>query len=124
VADTSTHKLIKRRFEEPDEHRPFPRGSNDLVHIAGVTLGLARFEPGWRWSESVKPLVGTESCQVEHLGYILSGRLRTRMDDGTEMESVAGDIMYTAPGHDGWVVGDEPVLFLEIKGAEPYAKRA
>jgi hypothetical protein len=116
-------KIVKRRFDTPDEHRPFPLGSSDVVTIGGTTLGMARFEPGWRWSESVRPIVGTESCQVEHLGYVLSGRLHTRMDDGTEAEAAAGDLVHIPPGHDGWTVGDEPVLFLEIMGAAPYARR-
>jgi ethanolamine utilization protein EutQ (cupin superfamily) len=120
----STQQMMKRRFDNPDEHRSFPLGSNDLVKVGEVTIGLAKFEPGWRWSESLRPIVGTESCQVEHLGYVLSGHLRTRMDDGTELEAEPGDVIYIPAGHDGWVVGDEPVLFLEIKGAEPYAKKA
>jgi ethanolamine utilization protein EutQ (cupin superfamily) len=117
-------KMIKRRFDTPDEHRPFPLGSNDVITIGDVTLGLARFEPGWKWSESLKPVAGTESCQVEHLGYVLSGRLLTRMDDGTEAEAVAGDLVFIPPGHNGWVVGNEPVLFLQVEGAAPYAKKA
>jgi hypothetical protein len=117
-------QMAKRRFEQPDEHRSFPLGGMDVVTIQGVTLGLARFEPGWRWSESVKPIAKTDSCQVEHLLYILSGRLHTRFDDGTEMESGPGDIAYAPPGHDGWVVGDEPVVFLEILGGKEYAKGA
>jgi ethanolamine utilization protein EutQ (cupin superfamily) len=119
----SSKKMIKRRFDTPDEHRPFPLGSNDVITIGDVTLGLARFEPGWKWSESLKPVAGTESCQVEHLGYVLSGRLLTRMDDGTEAEAVAGDLVFIPPGHNGWVVGNEPVLFLQVEAA-PYAKKA
>jgi ethanolamine utilization protein EutQ (cupin superfamily) len=119
----SKAQMKRRRFEDPDEHRPFALGATDVVAINDMTLGLAKFEPGWRWSESIKPLVKTESCQVEHLGYVLSGRLRTRMDDGTEMDAVAGDIVYIPPGHDGWVVGDEPVVFFQIEGGGEYAKR-
>ena len=115
-------QMIKRRFEDPDEHRPFPLGATDVVTINGVTLGLAKFEPGWRWSESIKPIAKTDSCQVEHLGYVLSGRLRSRMDDGTEMDAMAGDLVYVPPGHDGWVVGDEPVLFFQIMGGAEYGK--
>jgi hypothetical protein len=118
----SSRAMTTRRFDMPDEHRSFPQGGSDVITMGGVTLGLARFEPGWRWSESVKPITGTESCQVEHLGYLLSGHLRTKMDDGTEIDSVAGDLLYVPPGHDGWVVGGEPVLFLQIRGAACYAK--
>jgi uncharacterized RmlC-like cupin family protein len=119
-----TKQITKRRFEQPDEHRTFSRGGMDVVAVQGVTLGLARFEPGWRWSESIKPIAKTDSCQVEHLLYVLSGHLRTRMDDGTEMEAGPGDLTYVPPGHDGWVVGDEPVVFLEILGGKEYAKGA
>ena len=112
----SSKDIVKRRFETPDEHRSFPRGGADIVTIAGVTLGLSRFEPGWKWSEHVKPIVGTESHEAEHLGYLLSGRLHTKMDDGSEAELVAGDLAYIPAGHDGWTVGDEPVVFLEILG--------
>jgi ethanolamine utilization protein EutQ (cupin superfamily) len=119
----STKQMTKRRFDSPDEHRTFPLGSNDVVTLGDFTLGLARFEPGWKWSESLKPRVGTESCQVEHLGYILSGRLYTRMDDGSEMEFGPGDLVYVPPGHDGWTVGNESVVFLQIEGAAKYAKK-
>jgi hypothetical protein len=119
----STHQMISRRFESPDEHRSFPLGGSDVITLGGVTLGLARFEPGWRWSESLKPTVGTTSCQVEHLGYVLSGRLRTRMDDGTEMEAGPGDVVFIPAGHDGWVVGNEPVELLQIEGAATYATK-
>jgi ethanolamine utilization protein EutQ (cupin superfamily) len=118
----SKPQMTRRRFEEPDEHRPFSRGATNVVTLHGMTVGLAKFEPGWRWSESVKPIAKTESCQVEHLGYLLSGHLRTRMDDGTEMEAGPGDLIYIPPGHDGWVVGDEPVLFFQIEGGGEYAK--
>jgi hypothetical protein len=119
----STQQITARRFEHPDEHRSFPLGGSDVITIAGVTLGLAKFEPGWRWSQSLKQKAGTESCQVEHLGYVLSGRLHTRMDDGTEMEAGPGDLVHIPAGHDGWVVGDEPVLFLQIEGAAKYAAK-
>lgn len=119
----SSGTMTKRRFDAPDEHRPFPLGSNDVVTLGGVTLGLASYEPGWKWSDAIRPIVGTESCEVEHLGYVLSGRMAARMNDGSEMEFAAGDLVHIPPGHDGWIVGDEPVLFLQIMGAAPYAKR-
>ena len=119
----SSSTIAKRRFDAPDEHRTFPLGGSDVVTIGGVTLGLARFEPGWKWSESLKPIAGTESCEVEHVGYLLSGRLYTKMDDGSEMEYVPGDLLFIPAGHDGWTVGDEPALFLQIEGAAPYAKK-
>jgi hypothetical protein len=115
-------RLMKKRFDDADEHRTFPRGSMDVVRVHGVTLGLSRLEPGWRWSEDLKPIAKTDSCQVEHLVFLISGRLHTRLDDGTEGEFMAGDVGYVAPGHDGWVVGNDPVVFLEIKGADMYGK--
>jgi quercetin dioxygenase-like cupin family protein len=118
-----TESMIKR-FENPDEVREFERGRSELVSLGDATLARFVFEPGWRWSEHVKPLVGTDSCRVQHTGYLLSGSLATRMDDGTEFTVEAGDLVSIPPGHDGWVVGDEPAVFVEIRGAEQYAKRA
>ena len=80
-------------------------------------MGLFRFEPGWKWSEHIKPMVGTPSHEAEHVGYLLSGCLYTKMDDGSETEFVAGDLAYIPAGHDGWTVGDEPAVFLEIMRA-------
>jgi quercetin dioxygenase-like cupin family protein len=116
-------KMAARRFDSPDERRPFARGHTDVVTIGGVTVGLATFEPGWRWSENVKPVVGTESCEVTHVGYMLSGRLGTRMNDGTEMEFREGDLVFIPPGHDGWTVGEKPAVLLQVFGAADYAKK-
>ena len=118
-----TKSMAKRRFDAPDEHRPFSQGSTDVVTIGGMALGLASYEPGWRWSKDLKPIVGTDSCEVEHLGYLLSGRMAARMNDGTEMQFEAGDLVYIPPGHDGWIVGDEPVQFLQLMGAATYAQK-
>ena len=82
----------------------------------------AIFEPGWKWSESVKPIAGTDSCQVAHMGYQISGRMKVRMDDGSEQEFGPGDAGVIPPGHDAWVVGDEPVVFIDFQGAALYAK--
>jgi len=116
-------KMQKKSMNKPDETRNFPKGKLELVTIAGVTFGLATFEPGWKWSESVKPIVKTESCQAPHTNYHLSGRMRVRMDDGTEMEFGPGDIGIIPPGHDGWTVGDEPCVVLDITGMVDYAKK-
>ncbi len=118
---TDERKMVARRFDFPDERRPFARGHTEVVTIGGITLGLATFDPGWRWSENIKPVAGTESCEVTHLGYMLSGRLGTRMNDGAEMEFGEGDLVFIPPGHDGWTVGDEPAVFLQILGAADYA---
>ena len=115
-------QLTKKSFKSPDEIRAFDLGRSELVTIGELTLSRAVFEPGWRWSTSVKPLVGGESCQVRHIGYMISGRLHTAMDDGSEMDFGPGDAVLIPPGHDGWTVGDEPAVLLQIAGAEEYAK--
>jgi mannose-6-phosphate isomerase-like protein (cupin superfamily) len=116
-------KMAARQFDSPDERRAFAQGHTDVVTMGGVTLGLATFNPGWRWSESIKPVVGTESCQVTHVGYMVSGRMGARMDDGVEMEFRQGDLVFIPAGHDGWTVGEEPAVFLQILGAADYAKK-
>src|SRR5438067_9609103 len=96
-------------FDKPDETRQFAgHGKVDIVKLGGGVVGKGVFEPGWRWSQDVKPIAKTESCQVHHLGYVISGRMRIRMDDGTETEVGSGDVMDIEPGHDAWVVGNEP----------------
>jgi hypothetical protein len=115
-------KIQKKSMKKPDETRIFPKGKLDLVKLEGVTFGLSTLQPGWKWSESVKPLAKTESCQATHTNYFLSGKLHVRMDDGTEMEFGPGDIALISPGHDAWTVGDEPVVFMDITGMADYAK--
>jgi len=110
-----------KNFERPDEVREFPHGRLELVKIAGVTVGRARLEPGWRWSESVKPIANTDSCEAAHFQYLLSGVIHVRMDDGTEFECRAGDVCLILPGHDAWVVGDEPVEVVDFQGMSAYA---
>lgn len=107
----------------PDETRTFEKGRVDLVTFGDVTFGRGTFQPGWKWSECVKPLVHTDSCEASHLAYHLSGRLRVRMDDGTEQEFGPGDVSFIPPGHDAWVVGSERVVVLDISGFRDYAKR-
>ena len=114
--------LIKR-FDAPDERRSFYKGKFELIDIGGMTLGRASYEPGWRWSEHVGKASGQPSCQVSHLGMVISGRAMVRMDDGEEFEIKAGDVFAVAPGHDSWVVGDEPYVSLHFLGAEAYAKK-
>ncbi len=107
----------------PDETRTFDYGKLELVTLEGVVFGRATLKPGWRWSTSVKPLVGTESCQAPHLQYHVAGRLHVVMDDGTEAEFGPGDVSFLPPGHDAWVVGDDPVVVVDISGMKEYAKR-
>ena len=111
-------------FDSPDETRTPPKTKVDVVRIGGTSVGRFAFEPGWRWSECVKPVVGTDSCQVRHVGVVQSGRMGVRHDDGTEVEIGAGDAYVIEPGHDAWVVGDEGFVGLEFeqRAAEEYAK--
>ena len=110
-----------KSFDQPEETRSFDKGRVDLVEIAGNKVGRAQLEPGWRWSEAVKPIVGTDSCEVAHVGYAVSGQLHVVMDDGTEMEINAGDAYEIAPGHDAWVVGPETYRGVEFESLAGYA---
>lgn len=110
-------------MSKPDERRTFDKGKVELVTLGDVTFGRATFEPGWRWSTCVKPIAKTASCEVPHLQYHVSGRIHVVMDDGTEQEFGPGDISLVPPGHDAWVVGDEPVVAIDISGMAEYAKR-
>jgi quercetin dioxygenase-like cupin family protein len=114
-------EVILKSFEQPDEVRTFDKGSFKVVHIAGMTIGRATYEPGWKWSEHVGKALGKTSCEVEHVGLVISGRATAAMDDGNVVEMQAGDIFYIAPGHDSWVVGDEPYVSLHLMGAGSYA---
>lgn len=112
-------------LERDGETRPFAAHGKALVGSAGgLSLGRAVFEPGWQWSTDVKPIAGTESCRIHHLGYALSGRMRIRLDDGTEMDITAGDLFDVPAGHDAWVLGDEACDFLDYSpDATRYAAR-
>lgn len=115
--------LEVKNIDKPDERRDFPRGHLEVLRLTGLNFGVATFEPGWRWSESVKPLAGTDSCEFHHTGYVVQGRLRVRMNDGTESELGPGDVVVIPPGHDAWVVGDEQVVMYDFAGgAAEYAR--
>src|SRR6516225_5987580 len=109
-------KIERKAFDKPDETRPFKdgKGKVDVITVGEHTVGRGTFEPGWRWSEHVKPIAGTDSCQAAHLIYVLSGRQKLKMDDGTEIEIGPGDVVSVPAGHDGWVVGDEPCVALDF----------
>jgi mannose-6-phosphate isomerase-like protein (cupin superfamily) len=108
----------------PDETRTFDHGKLEVVTLSGVVFGKATFEPGWRWSQSVKPIAGTDSCQVHHNGYVLSGRMHVTMDDGSEDEAGPGDVLVIPPGHDAWTVGDEPCVVFDFSSQiAQYAKQ-
>jgi hypothetical protein len=113
-----------KNFDSPDEVRPFEgNGQAEVLNIGGQVVGKATFEPGWKWSENVKPIAGTDTCQVSHLNYVISGRMRIIMDDGSESEVGPGDVMAIPPGHDGEVVGDEACVVLDFGEFGEYAKR-
>ncbi len=112
-----------RNFNAPAEVRPFEKGKVELVHLGGATVARATFQPGWKWSTCVKPVARTSSCQTAHFGYQLSGTMVVRMDDGTEITTRAGDVVNIPPGHDGWVVGNEPAQFLDFQGMIDYARK-
>ena len=114
--------IESRNFTKPDETRTPDKTKVELVNVAGGQIGRYTFEPGWRWSECIKPVVGTDSCQVEHIGYFVSGRLHVTHEDGGEGDVTAGEVYRIAPGHDAWVVGNEPAVVVEFQGAANYAK--
>ncbi len=115
--------LVLKRFEEPDEVRHMEKGRFELVHIGGLTIGRATYEPGWKWSEHVGPALGQSRCSVEHVGLVLSGTATAAFEDGTVKELTPGTLFYIPPTpHDSWVVGDEPYVSLHFLGADHYAK--
>lgn len=120
-ADKTMMDVVLKRFEKPDEVRRFEKGTFEVVTLGGMTIGRASYEPGWRWSEHVGAATGAKSCMVEHVGMVVSGRATAAMDDGRVFEMKAGDIFYIPPGHDSWVVGDEPYVSLHFMGAGEYA---
>ena len=113
-----------KRFDSPDETRTFDNGRVDLVRVGEFTLGRYTFQPGWRWSENVKPIAKTETCQTHHVGSVVSGVLHVVTQDGTQVEVGAGEAYEIQPGHDAWVVGNAPVVMVEFQGAEKYAAPA
>jgi len=116
--------LEVKNFGSPDETRPFKdKGQAAVVNLGDGTAGLATFEPGWSWSEHVKPIAGTESCEAPHMAYVVSGRMKIVMDDGTEAEVVPGDAAVIPPGHDAWTVGEEACVMVDFGGMEGYAKQ-
>ena len=113
-----------KRFDSPDETRPFEgKGEAAVVSVAGHGVAKATFEPGWRWSNNVKPIAGTDSCEVSHLGYCVSGSMKVAMDDGSEQEIKAGDVFAIPPGHDAEVTSDEACVMLDFGQIDEYAKR-
>ena len=111
-----------KTFEQPDETVTFERGRVQVVTVGSMTIGYEVAEPGWRWSEHVKPIVGTEWCEFHHAMYVLTGRMRVLMRDGETHDCVAGQVVDITPGHDAWVVGDEPVTSIDLQGVVGWAR--
>ena len=109
-------------FGKPDEVREFPKGRLELIKIGGATVGRAVFEPGWKWSNSIQPIVKTKSCEAAHFQYHVSGILMVVMDDGTKFECRPGDVSLLPSGHDAWVIGDEPAIVVDFQGMVDYSK--
>ena len=116
-------KIECKSFISPDEVRRFEKGKVELVNVNGAMIARATSEPGWKWSTCVKPIAKTDHCMAAHFGHQLSGTLVTRMEDGTETVSKAGDVLSIPPGHDAWVVGNETVVVIDFQGMANYAKR-
>lgn len=114
--------ILVKRFDRPDSTRSFDKGSFETVRVGPMTIGRARYEPGWKWSVDVGRSLGQKSCPVEHVGMVVSGRVAVKMDDGELVELKAGDLFHIAPGHDSWVLGEEPYVSLHLGGADDYAR--
>ena len=115
--------VILKRFETPDETRVFEKGKFEIVRIGGLTIGRATYEPGWKWSEHVAPIAGTDRCNVEHVGLVISGHAVAAMSDTDIADLTPGTLFYVpATPHDSWVVGDEPYVSLHFLGADQYSK--
>ena len=114
-------KMEGKSFNAPDEVRTFSKGKVEVVKVGEAKIGRAVLEPGWKWSECVKPIAKTKSCEVPHFQYHVSGVMKVKMDDGTEKEFKAGDISFLPSGHDAWVVGKEAVVVVDFQGMVNYA---
>ncbi len=123
MASVATESLEIKSLESPDEVRQFTdKGQVEIVKLEDVTVGRVSMEAGWKWSEHVKPIAGTDSCESAHTGYVLSGRMMVIMDDGTEQDVGPGDAFYIPAGHDAYTIGDESCVIVDISGMGKYAK--
>jgi quercetin dioxygenase-like cupin family protein len=118
-------RLVRKSLDSPEETRSFEGGTGQLqlVNTDGGPVGRATFQPGWKWSTHVKPIAKTDSCQAAHVGYVISGRMKVVMDDGTADEFGPGDLVICPAGHDAWTVGNEPCVVIDWAGFGDYAKR-
>jgi hypothetical protein len=122
VEEAAMQQTEHRAFGTPDEIREFPHGKAEILNVGEAEIGRLVFEPGWRWSNDVKSIAQTDSCEAPHFQYHVAGKLAIRMDDGTEFVAEPGDVTSLPSGHDAWVVGDEPVVVVDWFGASDYAK--
>ncbi|HEX2805209.1 MAG TPA: cupin domain-containing protein, partial [Kineosporiaceae bacterium] len=122
IADPLAQQIEQKDFAAPDETRSFPLGRIDVLSIGGSEIGRLTLEPGWRWSQHVKPIAGTDLCQAPHFQYHVSGTLRIRDEGGAEFDAVPGQVTSLPAGHDAWVVGDQPVVAVDWFGASNYAR--
>ena len=114
--------ILKKSLNSPDETRTFDKGSVNLATVSSTTFGLVTLNPGWKWSECVKPIAKTKSCMAPHTQYVISGRLHIAMDNGEEFDLAPGDAVVVPPGHDAWVIGNEPFVAVDVTGMIDYAK--
>ncbi|MCL5318800.1 MAG: cupin domain-containing protein [Thaumarchaeota archaeon] len=114
VSSISMGRLEKKSFSRPDEVRTPPNQKIETVSIGGKQVSKVTFKPGWKWSKDTKPIAKTQSCQLHHFGYLEAGKLHTVLDDGTEIDLEPGDVVDIPLGHDGWVVGNKPVVFYDF----------
>ena len=123
MSSQQSSRMERKSTNTPDETRKFENGKLEISNVGGASIGRFRLEPGWKWSTSVKPLVKTDSCRQVHTMYVISGRMRVRMDDGTEQEFGPGDTGFVTAGHDAWIVGNEPMIGIDFTGAKTYTQR-
>ncbi len=114
---TETLKICKKNFSDPDETRDCGHGKLELISLEDTTMGRVTLKPGWKWSQHVRPMAKTDFCDVMHVQYVISGRLKIAMADGTETELGPGDFTVIAPGHDAWVIGNEPFVAIDCSPA-------
>jgi hypothetical protein len=122
VEDIMSKKSEQKTFSNPDEVREFPKGKAEILNIGGGAVGRLVFQPGWRWSQDIKSIANTHSCEAPHFQYHVAGKLGIKMDDGTELVAMPGDVTALPSGHDAWVIGDEPVIVIDWYGASNYGK--
>lgn len=120
---TQLFKLLKKNLNRPDELNEFPRGRVEIVNLEERSVARIRLEPGWKWSEDVRPTAGTELCEVGHVQYVIRGRLALKTGDGQVTELEAGDLFEVGPGHEAWVIGNETFEAIDLTGMKGYAKK-